>query len=136
MHHGNNHKTFIQHYDYQLHNQSLQIVNNTKYLGVTIQNDGKFDIHINNVCNAGNKMLGFTRRNLKVNSKSSREKAYKMLVRPKVEYVAAVWDLYTKEQVQNIEKVQRRDARFVSNDHQHTGSVTEMLEGSPRLACS
>jgi len=49
-----------------------------------------------------------------------------MLVRPKVEYAAAVWDPYTK--VQNIEKIQRRAARFVSNDHQQTSSVKEMLK--------
>ena len=114
-------------FSYQLHNQNLQVVHSTKYLGVTIQDDAKFDSHINNIANAGNKMLGFTRRNLRVNSKSSREQAYKMLVRPKVEYAAAVWDPYTKEQIQNIEKIQRRAARFVSNDHRQTSSVTEML---------
>ena len=104
-------------FTYQLHNISLQIVHHTKYLGVTIQDDGKFDTHINNVANAGNKMLGFTRRNLRVNSKSAKEKAYKMLVRPKVEYAAAVWDPHTKEHINNLEKIQRRAARVVSNDH-------------------
>ena len=46
------------------------MVKSTKYLGVTIQDDGKFDVHVNNTINAGNKMLGFVRRNLRVNSRS------------------------------------------------------------------
>ena len=61
-------------------------------------------------------MLGFVRRNLRVNSKSAKEKAYKMLVRPKVEYryAASVWNPHTKEQISSIEKIQRMVARFVS----------------------
>ena len=61
-------------------------------------------------------MLGFTGRNLRVNSKSAKEKAYKMLVRP-VEYAAAVWDPHTKEHINNLEKIQRRAARVVSNNY-------------------
>ena len=105
-----------------------EVVTNTKYLGVTIQDDGKFDQHISNTTNAGNKMLGFVRRNLRVNSKSAREKAYKMLVRPKVEYAASVWDPHTKDQISSIEKIQRRAARVVSNDHRKTSSVSKMLK--------
>ena len=103
-------------FDYQLHNQSLQIVHHTKYLGVTIQDDGKFDKHITNTSNAGNKMLGFVRRNLRVNSKSSKEQAYKMLVRPKVEYAAAVWDPYTADHINTLEKIQRLAARVLSQE--------------------
>ena len=73
-------------------------------------------------------MLGFVRRNLRVNSKSAREKAYKMLVRPKVEYAATVWDPHTKEQVSKIERIQRRAARVVANNHHKTSSVTKMLK--------
>ena len=68
-------------------------------------------------------MLGFVRRNLRVNSKSSKEQAYKMLVRPKVEYAAAVWDPYTAKQINNLEKIQRRAARVVWNDHHKTSRV-------------
>ena len=73
-------------------------------------------------------MLGYVRRNLRVNSKSAREKAYKMLVRPKVEYSASVWDPHTKDQISSIEKIQRRAARVVSNDHRKTSSVSKMLK--------
>ena len=33
---------------YRLHNQELTVVKNTKCLGVIIQDNGKFDVHINN----------------------------------------------------------------------------------------
>ena len=114
--------------DYTLHGQKLEVVHSTKYLGVNIQDNGKFDVHINSITNAGNKMLGFTRRNLRVNSKSVKEKAYKMLVRPRIEYAAAVWDPHQKDQIASLEKIQRRAARFVSNDHRRTSSVTEMIK--------
>ena len=125
--HVSNKKTKME-FKYKLHNQELAVVKSTKYLGVTIQDDGKFDVHVNNTINAGNKMLGFVRRNLRVNSKSSKEKAYKMLVRPRVEYAASIWDPHTKDQINSIEKIQRRAARVVTNDHRKTSSVTKMLK--------
>ena len=39
-----------QYKDYILHNQTLEAVTNTKYLGVTLQSDMKFDQHIDNIC--------------------------------------------------------------------------------------
>ena len=68
--------------DYFLHGQKLEAVTETKYLGVTISDDGEWDTHITNTINSGNRLLGFLRRNLKVNSKAVKELAYKMLVRP------------------------------------------------------
>ena len=51
-----------------------------------------------------------------------------MLVRSKVENAASVWDPHTKEQISSIEKIQRRAARVVSNDHRKTSSVSKMLK--------
>jgi hypothetical protein len=42
--------------------------------------------------------------------------AVNTLIRSKVEYSSAVWDLYTKENIDKIEKVQRRAARYVYNN--------------------
>ena len=83
--------------DYFLHGQKLQAVAETKYLGVTIADNGEWDTHINNTVNSGNRLLGFLRRNLKVNSKSVKELAYKMLIRPKLEYAASVCGTPTKQ---------------------------------------
>ena len=44
-------------FKYKLHNQELEVVSNTKYLGVTIQDDGKFDLHVSNTTNNAGKPL-------------------------------------------------------------------------------
>ena len=57
-----------------------------------------------------NRTLGFLRRNLKIGSKSIKERTYKALVRPVLEYASTVWDPYTEENIKKIESVQRRAA--------------------------
>ena len=53
-------------------------------------------------------------------SKSKKKHAYKALVRPKLEHLSSVWDSFVKSQVNQIEKVQRRAARFVTNRFHNT----------------
>ena len=55
--------------------------------------------------------------------------AYYSLVRPHLEYACSVWDPHTQKNIQSIEKVQRRTARFVKKCNQRTtGTVTSLLE--------
>ena len=75
-----------------------------------------------------NKTLGFLKRNLRNAPKDTRETAYKALVRPQLEYCAVVWDPYTQEQVDKLEMVQRRSARFVLRRYHQTSSVDSMLQ--------
>ena len=50
-----------------------------------------------------------------------------MLVRPILEYAAPVWDPHLQQDIDALEKVQRRAARFVLTRHHNTSSVSEML---------
>ena len=115
------------HHDYKLHNHTLQQVESSKYLGITLQNNLKWDKHINNITANANRSLGFLKRNLKLNSPHIKEHAYKALVRPKLEYCSSIWDPYNTNQIQQIEKPQRRAARYVQNRYHNTSSVTDML---------
>lgn len=85
----------------------MKIIHSIKYPCVTIQDNGKFDVHINSITNAGNKMLGSTKRNMPVNSKLAQEKAYIKLIRPKIGYTAAAWDLRQKDQIGSLGKIQK-----------------------------
>ena len=72
-------------------------------------------------------MLGFLRRNLKISSTEIKERVYKALVRPHLEYACTVWDPHTDKNVTKIESVQRRAARFVTNRFRNTSSVSDIL---------
>ena len=47
--------------------------------------------------------------------------------RPKLEYSSTVWDPYSKCQINQLEKIQRRTAHFVLHDYSNESSVTRML---------
>jgi hypothetical protein len=49
--------------------------------------------------------------------------AVNTLIRPKVEYNSAVWDPYTKENIDKIERVQRRAARYVYNNYDYSSRI-------------
>ena len=49
------------------------------------------------------------------------------MVRPVLEYASTVWDPHTLTNINKIEAVQRRAARFCLNDFSTFSSVTNML---------
>ena len=53
--------------------------------------------------------------------------AYLMYVRPILEYAACSWAPNAKCNIDKLESVQRRAARFVNGDYRYTSSVTEMI---------
>ena len=113
--------------NYTLHGHVLESVNSAKYLGVTITPDLRWNKHIDNITAKANNTLSFLRRNLQINSPELKTKAYNTLICPQVEYASTVWDPYTIRNINSIEMVQRRVARYVLNRYHNTSSVSEML---------
>ena len=116
-----------QHFYYNMHGHILESVQSAKYLGVTLSADLKWNNNIQQMTSKANKSLSFIRRNLQINSKSVKDRAYQSLVRPKLEYCCSVWDPYTTENIYKIEQVQRRAARYACHRHHNTSIVTEMI---------
>ena len=114
---------------YSMNGFLLESVSHTKYLGVTISEDLKRNRHVAEVTSRANKLLGLLRRNLSVCDKKVKEAAYLGLVRPLLEYASQAWDPHTSNLTDEIEKVQRRAARFVMSDYKNyePGSVTNLL---------
>ena len=119
-------------YDYKLNNHLLEHVDSAKYLGCTISSELNWRQHINSISAKANKTISFLRRNLNISSTAIKQQAYFSLVRPSVEYASVVWDPHEKGDIQCLEKVQRRAARFVKNRYHNRSSVTDMLEDLKR----
>jgi hypothetical protein len=96
--------------NYTLHNHQLDVVDSSKYLGVTINKNLRWDDHINNISARANRTLGFLKRNLRGCKTSARARAHEAIVRPTLEYAASIWDPYNTGQINQLEKVQRRAA--------------------------
>ena len=87
----------------------------------------KWASHINKISNKANSVLGFIKRNLKHTNRDLRELAYTSLVRSILEYSSTVWDPFYQKDIDRLERVQRRAARFVLNDYKPLSSVTSMV---------
>jgi hypothetical protein len=77
---------------HKLHDHILEEMENSKYLGVTINNKLNWTQHITNIKGKASRTLGFLQRNLcgcKSNVKST---AYTTMVRPTLEYTDTVWN--------------------------------------------
>ena len=111
---------------HQLHNHTLAYITSAKYLGVMTAQDLDWDLHVH-ITTKANRTLSFLRRNVKVNNIRLKEKAYKAMARPVLEYACTVRDPYKEGQITKIENVQRRSARFVLNRYKRTTSVTNLL---------
>ena len=102
-------------FTYKMKGQIVEGVRSTKYLGITITEKLKWNVHIAKISGAANKMLGFMWRNLRHAPTSIKEKAYTSFIRPKLEYSSSIWDPHTQKDINQLEMVQHRAARFVLN---------------------
>ena len=98
------------------------------YLGVTIHKSMSWASHINTIVLKASRTLNFIKRNLYRCSKEVKETAYLALVRPFLEYASSVWDPYQLYLISNIEKIQRRAARWTLSDYNRYSSVSNMLK--------
>ena len=115
-------------FDYSLHNQTLENVQRAKYLGITITDNMDWGQHVSEISSKATKTLGFLRRNLAFAPRSTKEVAYKTLVRPKLEYAVPIWSPHSKLQNNQIEKVQRTAARWTCRRWRNTSSDGVMLD--------
>ena len=71
--------------------------------------------------------LAFLQRNISRCPSEIKAQCYTSLVRPVNEYAATAWDPYTARNIQQLEAVQRRAARFFTGDYKTTSSTSWMI---------
>ena len=81
-------------------------------------------MHINQITNY---TLSLLQRNIKLAPTKTKELLCKSLVRPQLEYTSTVWSPWQNTLINSIEKIQRRAARYVTNDYNPYSSVTQLL---------
>ena len=122
---------------YTLAGHILDTVKDNPYLGLQISDDLRWHKHIQKSANKASIALGMLRRNLKFLPRSYKSTAYTTLVRSILEYGSIVWDPYTQQDKQCLEKIQRRAARFIIGNYKtkSEGFMTQTLKdiGLPPL---
>jgi hypothetical protein len=68
--------------NYYIHGQQLQVVDNAKYLGLTISKNLSWNNHVNNITKKANSTLAFIRRNIRNCPQRAKTQAYNTFVRP------------------------------------------------------
>ena len=100
---------------YEMCGVILASVDRAKYLGVTVSKNLQWHDQVGTVTKKANSTLHMVARNLRYCPRKSRTLAYCSLVRPKLEYCASVWDPHQQQDIESLEKVNRRATRVVYN---------------------
>lgn len=72
--------------------EKIPVVGKIKHLGIHIQDDLKWSIHIDFICSKASSTLGFTRHTIPSQLKHLCAKVCKQLIRPVLEYASCSWD--------------------------------------------
>lgn len=115
---------------YQLGGHILENVNSNPYLGLQISDDLKWSTHINKIASKASSTLGFLNRNIRFCPLECRKNAYLSLVRSQLDYGSTIYDPYLQQDINKLEKVQRRGVRFITQDYKsrEEGCVTKMMK--------
>ena len=96
-------------------------------LGVLLNSKLNFNKHIDNIWGKANSVLALLKRNLYHCNTQVRGQAYILYVRPMLEYASTVWAPYTKSNIEKLESVQQRAARFVVYNYDFSSCITSIL---------
>ena len=98
-------------YDYTFH--TLQEVTEEKDLGIVVDDQLNFRLHMNAKVKKANSMIFLIKNTFKYLDKNMFNLLYKSLVRPHVEYASPVWSPTYRMDVDCIEGVQHRATRLI-----------------------
>ena len=99
---------------YKLNEKELEQVADSRYLGVTLQENLRFSKHIEAKITTAKKQLGMIKRALFWAPQRAKLLAYKSLCMPHLEYAAAAWDTSNKGEIAGLEQVQNQAVRFIA----------------------
>ena len=97
-------------------------------MGVIIDEHLTWKEHVNEIGSKAIRAKAFLQRNFFRSPTQVKSNCYTSLVWLILEYASTVWSPHLQYQIQQLEKVQRSVARFVTNDFSCYSNVTSMLD--------
>ena len=82
-------------------------------MGILVDSNLSFDMHIQDVVKKANRILGVIKRNFKFLDCTTFIMLYKSMVRSHLEYAQTVWSPYRQFNIELLEKVQRRATKII-----------------------
>ena len=122
-------------FNYQLNDAILSIANQHLYLQILLRQEISWSPNISRTTSKATRTLNFLKRNLSNCSTEVKAVAYVSMVRPTMEYAAAVWDPHYVGDIQALEKVQQRATIWTIYFCNINASVSRM-ECFKRKTCS
>ena len=113
---------------YELRGTILQSFDHERFLGVILSQDMKWNAHTSHISSKANQKLGFIKRNLKGSQRELKRLAYISLVRSSMEYASPVWDPHLIKDIDSLEHVQTRAARWITNKYDQSTRVSMLQE--------
>ena len=101
-------------FSYGLGENWLQVAEEEKDLGIIISRDAKVSKQCVQARNKANRMLGVINRNVSYKSKEVIQKLYNSYVRPHLEYCIQAWSPYLNQDINMLERVQRRATKLIA----------------------
>ena len=98
---------------YYINGIEITEVQEEKDLGIVISEDLKPKKHIARIVKKANRLLGMIYRTITCKNQSNIMNLYKTLIRPILDYGAAVWCPHQKTDIIKIEKIQRRATKMI-----------------------
>ena len=99
-----------------INDMSLEIQNNVKLLGITIDDKLKFDIQVNNMCSRASRQLNVMYRFQKIFKETEKRIIYNTFIVSNFNYCPIVWTFCGIVQMRKMEKIQERALRYVFDD--------------------
>ena len=119
-------KQVISNFTYHIQSDRLSRATSYKYLGVHLTPGLSWLEHITAVCAKASKTFGYLRRNLRHCPSNVRKLSYLTFVRPQLEYASSIWSPSAHYQINMLEAIQNRAARYISRIYCHHSSVTQL----------
>ena len=113
-------------HNYTMGGHTLSESNLEKDIGVSIDRNINFDMHINKIVKNANRILAITRRTFECMDAGIFCMLYKGLIRPHLEYAAPVWSPNLKKHKVLLEKVQERAIRLVPGFKEEDSYATRL----------